>query len=275
MAIKDVVFHLDTGETAESVGGFAVSLAAETGAHLTAAGLALQYLPPGGETDPVVYEALAELTDERRKAAEQSYQRLVASVPAGVQTELVMIEALSGIARDEFGRLARHFDLSVVGQGSPEAGSEDRLMVSGALYGSGAPVFIVPTTHKGPAKLDKAMVCWDGGASAARALAGALPLLARASEVEVVSVSHKGEPDAELPGFNITRHLARHGVAATLRKLPPADDVGVALLSHAARSGADYMVMGGYGHWRIREFVFGGTTRTILSSMTVPVLMAH
>jgi nucleotide-binding universal stress UspA family protein len=78
-----------------------------------------------------------------------------------------------------------------------------------------------------------------------------------------------------LPGFNITRHLARHGINATLTSLPSANDVGNVILSYAAESGADYIVMGGYGHWKLTEFVLGGTTRTILSSMTAPVFMAH
>jgi nucleotide-binding universal stress UspA family protein len=275
MAIKDVLFHLDTSDAADSVSEFASSLAARTGAHLTAAGIAIEYLALGGMYDASSFGALAEITEESRKAAEKAYVRFAAAAPAGVETELMIIQTLSQIARDEFGQLARHFDLSVVGQGGPESGPEDHLMVEGALFGSGRPVFVVPPIHKGPAKLDTAMVCWDGGAAAARALAEALPFLSHARQVEVVSVCREDEPAEELPGFNITRHLARHGITATLRKLPPTDDVGAAILSHAADSGADYIVMGGYGHWRLRELILGGTTRTILASMTVPVFIAH
>jgi nucleotide-binding universal stress UspA family protein len=149
------------------------------------------------------------------------------------------------------------------------------LMAAGALFGSGRPVFVVPSTHAGPAKLARAMVCWDGGVAAARALAGALPLLEKASVVEVVSISQKEKHAEELPGFNIARHLARHGVEATLCNLSPSNDAGAALLAHAVASGADYMVMGGYGHWRLRELMLGGATRTVLASMTLPVLMSH
>ena len=119
------------------------------------------------------------------------------------------------------------------------------------------------------------LVAWDGGLAAARAVADALPLLKRAGRVEVVSIAGKGLPAEELPGFNITRHLSRHGISATLKKLPPAEDVGAALLSHAADTGADFMVMGGYGHSRLREFVLGGATRTIYQSLTLPVFMSH
>ena len=148
-------------------------------------------------------------------------------------------------------------------------------MSQGALYNSGKPVFIVPFIHKGPAKLGKAMVCWDGGIPAARAIAGAIPLLSKAGQVEVVQIIEEGQKPEELPGFNITRHLSRHGVTATLRKLPPSGDIGGAILSHAADSGADYLVMGAFGHWKLTEFIFGGTSRTVLASMTVPIFMAH
>ncbi len=282
MAIRDILFHLDTSEVAQSVSDFAVSLADVTRAHLTAAGVVIEYPPPaadlGGFTtgwDFSSAQVFAEISDRNRKAAEGAYERLVTAVPSSVQTELVIIQALQEIARDEFGRLARHFDLSVVSQGTPETGLDEQLMISSALFASGRPVFIVPSTHKGPAKLEKAMVCWDGGVQAARALAESLPLLSRARSVEVVCVRCKGQTVEQLPGFNITRHLSRHGITATLRELPPADDVGSAILSHAADSAADYIVIGAYGHWRLRELIFGGTTRTILTSTMVPAFMAH
>jgi nucleotide-binding universal stress UspA family protein len=88
-------------------------------------------------------------------------------------------------------------------------------------------------------------------------------------------VAEEGQTLEELPGFNIARHLARHGISATLKVLPATSDAAAAILSYAAASNPDYMVMGGYGHWKLREFVFGGTTRTILSSLPIPVFMAH
>ena len=218
---------------------------------------------------------MAEAIEQARQAAEQNYRKIASAAPATVQTELVMIQAISGQAREDFGRLARHFDITVAGQGGDEGGSDDELMVEGALFSSGRPVFVVPNIHKGPAKLGKAMVCWDGGLPSARALAGSIDILKRAGKVEVVSIAGRNLPNEELPGFNITRHLTRHGISATLKKLPAAQDIGATLLSYAADSGADYMVMGAYGHSRLREFVLGGTTRTILGSMTIPVLMAH
>jgi nucleotide-binding universal stress UspA family protein len=120
------------------------------------------------------------------------------------------------------------------------------------------------------------MVCWDGSRSAARAIGDAMPLLARAREVEVVVVDEGTGRNDEIPGADIAHHLARHGLKIKLQRIVAGDvDVANILLSHAADAGSDLIVMGGYGHSRLREFVLGGATRGILSSMTVPTLMAH
>ena len=112
--------------------------------------------------------------------------------------------------------------------------------------------------------------------SAARAAADALPFLRRAKVVEVVTVASEPAKSDEMPGADIAQHLARHGVTVELKRIVTAEtDVASTILSHAADSSADFLVMGGYGHSRLREFILGGVTREILASMTVPVLMSH
>jgi len=120
------------------------------------------------------------------------------------------------------------------------------------------------------------MVCWDGSRAATRAIADAMPLLERAGTIEVVIVTNdRGKRDG-IEGADMGLHLARHGLKVDVTRITRGDlDVVDALLSHAADSGADFMVMGGYGHSRLREFVLGGVTRSILHSMTVPTLMSH
>ncbi len=275
MSIKDLLVVLDGEERQGPAHAYAQSLAAGLGAHLTAAGLAIQFIAPVSFGGEYPYDLLAEATEQSRIAAEAAYQRLKEQAPAGVETELVMIEAVSGVANVRLGELARHFDMTVISQDAAGTSGDDAGLIVGVLFGSGRPVFIVPYIQKGPAKLDHALVAWDGGVTATRALAAAMPLLQQAKRVEVVTLARADEPPEELPGFNITRHLARHGVRAELRQLAPASDVGAAILSYAADSAADYLVMGGYGHSRLREFMLGGTTRQIISSMTLPVLMAH
>src|SRR5262249_32763384 len=139
---------------------------------------------------------------------------------------------------------------------------------------SGRPVLVVPYIQKGPLKLDRVLVAWDGSRNAARAIADAMPLLAKAKTVEVVIVG-KGKSD-EIPGADIAQHLARHDLKVELKRIvSPESDIASTLLSHIADTAADFIVMGGYGHSRLREFIYGGVTRSILSSMTVPALMSH
>ena len=122
------------------------------------------------------------------------------------------------------------------------------------------------------------MLAWDAGREAARAVSDAMPFLERAEQVTVMAVNpSSGEGDhGEEPGADIALHLARHGVKAEVHQTESPDiSVGDELLSRIADDGSDMLVMGAYGHTRLRELVLGGVTRSILEQMTVPVLMSH
>jgi len=122
------------------------------------------------------------------------------------------------------------------------------------------------------------LVAWDASREAARAVADAMPLLAAADAVIVLAVDPQPGPDGhgEIPGADIALHLARHGVKAQIERTVSAGvPIGELLLSRAADLGADMLVMGAYGHSRVRELLLGGATRSILASMTIPVLMSH
>ena len=109
------------------------------------------------------------------------------------------------------------------------------------------------------------MVCWDGSRPAARAIGDAMPLLARAKAIEIVVVTGERDKSGEITGANMKRHLARHGIEVEIKRIAAGNvDVQNAILAHAADSGADFIVMGGYGHSRLREFILGGVTRSIL-----------
>jgi len=119
-------------------------------------------------------------------------------------------------------------------------------------------------------------VCWDGGRTATRAIADAMPFLRRAKSIDVVMVASGRSKSDDVPGADIAQHLARHDLKIEVKRIVASDiDVPNTILSYAADSSADFLVMGGYGHSRLREFVMGGATRGILSSMTIPVLMSH
>lgn len=274
MAIKDILLLLDTNGEAQPASAYAGALAHSLGAHLTAAGIAFELLVPSGFAGDYPYEVMAAITEQSRERAEKAYEQLRAAAPDSLHSELVQIDALPGQARDDFARLARHFDLTVLGQ-SAEPNDDAGLMAEAALFDSGRPVLFVPRIQSKAPSFERILVGWDGSHAAARALHDALPLIEKAKVIEVVTIASPRTSYKELPGFNITRHLSRHGLNAELKRLPVSGDIGDTILSYAADAGSDLLVMGGYGHSRLREFVLGGTTRTILSSMTLPVLMSH
>jgi nucleotide-binding universal stress UspA family protein len=175
-----------------------------------------------------------------------------------------------------FGRIARRFDLAVVGQAQREQGASEELLIEGALFGSGRPLIVVPVTQKHPVKLERIMLCWDGSRPAARAIADAMPLMARAKTIEIVVVTGERDKSGEITGTNMKRHLARHDINVEIKRISAGgSDAQSTIVKHAAETGAEFIVLGGYGHSRLREFILGGVTRSILRAMTVPVLMSH
>ena len=120
------------------------------------------------------------------------------------------------------------------------------------------------------------MVCWDGSRVAARAIRDAVPFLRRAGRIEVVIVTDERSKQDQIERADLGAHLAHHGLNVVIKRMPLGDlDVAAVLLSHAADEDVDFIVMGGYGHSRLREFVLGGVTRSMLRTMTAPVLMSH
>jgi nucleotide-binding universal stress UspA family protein len=149
------------------------------------------------------------------------------------------------------------------------------LIIEAALFQSGRPVVVVPYIQKTGLTLNRVLVCWDGGRQAARAIADALPFLHRAKTVEVVVVATKPLKSDDSPGADIARHLAHHDLNVCLKRLVTGGNRCGKHHPILRGGSADFVVMGGYGHSRLREFVLGGATRGVLSSMTIPTLMSH
>lgn len=275
--IKDVVVNLAVGTDRDPAAQFAISIAATFQAHV--AGIAFAYDPA---ITPTVMDGLSAgwieaQWDENRAAARQAVDRFEESVRReGVSAEHRIIETSLGAAANRFGRIARHFDVSVVGQTAPDLAVPEDLVIEAALFESGRPTVVVPYIQTDEIKLGHVLVCWDGSRSAARAVADSLPFLVRSKKVEIVMVARSDGKADELPGTGLAEHLARHNLNVEIKRLIAADmDVSDVILSYAADCGAGFVVMGGYGHSRLREFILGGATRGMLQSMTVPVLMAH
>jgi nucleotide-binding universal stress UspA family protein len=274
--LKDIVVNLSGRAAQDFAANYATSIAATFGAHV--AGIAFLYEPviPDGTLGGIPVDLIELQREENSKVAKTAVDRFEAAAKAAaVSAETRVLDATLGGAAALFGQIARRFDVAVVGQAQRDHGASEELMIEGALFESGRPVVVVPYIQKEGLKLDRVIACWDGGRMSARAIADAMPFLERAKAVDIVIVAEERKND-EITGANMTEHLARHGIAANVKRIARGDlAIADVILDYAADSGADFVVMGGYGHSRLREFILGGVTRGILGSMTVPVLLSH
>ena len=274
---KDIVVNLGAGKSGKIVGDYAISIASRLEAHIT--GIAIAFVPDiqRAGTAFLSVEKIEALQRDNEAATETIVEWFAAATAsAGVLAEKRILHANMSNAADQFGRIARRFDLAIVGQVEPDGSPVQATVCESTLFESGRPMIIVPYVQTAPLKLDRIMVCWDGSRPAARAIADAMPFLKRAKNIEVVSVTSERGKQHEIEGADMGHHLAHHGLKVEVTRIMRGElDVEDVLLSHAADSGADFMIMGGYGHSRLREFVLGGVTRSILRTMTVPTLMSH
>ena len=225
--------------------------------------------------DSVVQQRLAE-TGEAQQLAEQRFR----AAAAGTGLAAHDWRAPAGDPAPAIIAHARGADLVVIGQ--PDPADADAAFAAGlanaAILASGRPALVIPYVGIQGSFGRTALIALDRSRESARAVADALPLLARAEKVVVVSITAAAE---ETLGDTQARtqavlHLRGHGIDAEVRHLDLPDiSIGELLLSQAADLGADLIVMGAYGHARLQEFVLGGVTRTLLNAMTVPVLMSH
>jgi nucleotide-binding universal stress UspA family protein len=275
--IKDILANLSVTKEGGPAADYAVSVADTLQAHLT--GVAFIYDPvvPVSGSGYIPAEVIESQEADNETAAKAAIKNfLVATERTGISADPLTISASFAAAGDKFARMARRFDLAIVGQARPETSTLEEIIGETTLFESGRPVIFVPYIQEGPFKLDNVMVCWDGSRPAARAIGDAMPLLIKSGSVEIVIVTNERGKQDEIEGADMGQHLARHDVKVDVHRIPGGDiDVADALLSHAADSGTDFIVMGGYGHSRFREFVLGGVTHSIFRSMTVPVLMSH
>ena len=275
--IKDLVVNLTVGGSRGDPGAYAVSVAEAFNAHVAAIAFAHDPIVPATLMGGVPADFIESQRAETEAAASAAITRFEeAARRASVSAESRLLAASIAEASDQFGRIARRFDLAVVGQAEPEKASAEELLAESALFEGGRPVLVVPYIQEPELKLGKVLVCWDGSRAAARAAGDALPFLARANGIEVLIVAGERGKSDEIPGADVGQHLARHGLRVDVKRIGATEsDVANTILSYVADSGADLIVMGGYGHSRLREFILGGVTRGILEAMTVPTLMAH
>lgn len=275
--IKDIVVNLTSGIKEDPACRYAISLAEAFDAHLT--GVAFAYDPswPPAITDLGGAEIVRSLLEKTRtEAAATAAQFEAAAKRSQLSCQTLTPEASLPGATDAFASLARTYDLAVLKQSSGDDDITSQNMIEAALFNSGRPVLVVPYIQKDGFSIKRVVICWDGSRAAARAVADSLPLIAKANNVEVLTVVTGKFDENDVSGADIAEHLARYKLRTELQRIPASDiDVASAVLSHAADVNADLIVMGGFGHSRLRDFVLGGATRGILETMTVPTLMSH
>jgi nucleotide-binding universal stress UspA family protein len=257
----------------------AAGLCAEVGAHLSVLVVQMAAPPPVGEFAPVVSNAWMEERDAEARRLEERGKAITGMLAAGTVSADVDAEHPElAWADDAVGRRARYADLTFVG---PEVLRGDTLkekVIEGALFSSGRPMLLVPQGAKATLRPKRVMVAWDAHIEASRAVREAIDLLASADEVRLVLVDPvEGESGhgAE-PGADAATYLARHGVKVSVDRLP-SEGLGVAavLRRHAVDCAADMIVMGAYGHSRLRERIFGGVTRSLIEEPPLPLFMAR
>ncbi|WP_333822173.1 universal stress protein [Pinisolibacter sp.] len=295
MAIKDMLVLLDNGYATsdrpvvprgtgnadvDAIGPgptLAVDLARRLEAHVTGVALAVDPIVPGFVVAPLPVEVIEQARTQAMEVARTATDRFrVIAERGGVAAETRVAEILMGGAPEGFVVNCRSTDLVVIGQDDPDRPEPMReAMIETALFEGTAPLLVVPYISRGAIALDRVMIGWDGSRTAARAVQAAMPLLALAKKISVVMIEKAGSTPGQ-PGAELATWLARHGLDVELVQVEAPDiSVADALLDHAADKAFDLLIMGGYGHSRVREFLLGGATRGILATMTIPVLMAH
>ncbi|TIQ22928.1 MAG: universal stress protein [Mesorhizobium sp.] len=255
----------------------AANLCNEIGAHLAVLVVAIAAPPPVGEYAAVVSEAWL---GERRAAEDQLKQR-TADLSAFLAGSVLSADVSSeypeaGWVDDTIGRRARYADITVIG---PELLANETLKskaIEGALFSSGKPLLLIPEGARPTLKPKRVLIAWDARLEASRAVRDSLDLLPGADEVHLVMVDPVADDHGAEPGAAAAAYLARHGVNVTVDRLPSLDHSVVDVLRrHALDIAADLMVMGAYGHSRLRERIFGGVTVSMLEDPSMPILMAR
>ncbi len=275
--IKDILVNLSAYAKRDAAVDYAASLAAMFEAHLSGVAFAYEPVVAASAMGGAPIDFIDAQRAENRRICETAAKAFnEAASRAGAAAESHVFALGVAAAADQFGQMARRHDLSVLMQaGGDDDSAGGDMIIEAALFQSGRPILIVPYIQKGGLTLDRVMVCWDGGRTAARAIGDAMPILRKAKSVSLVmATGEEGKRDV-VPGADMAHHLARHGVNVEVQRIVVEGNVHGALLSHAADISADFMVMGGFGHSRLREFILGGVTRAMLRSMAVPCLMSH
>jgi len=280
MAFKTILLNLNEVKRCSALTTQAAQIARLMDGHV--AGLyvipAVQIYPATAfEAMPAIFEAHREYFLRHREEVKSSFEDALRRHDA--RGALAIVDSASPLISDPVIEHGRCSDLIVLSQ-VDAAGNEgvELDFVDRVAMGVGRPVLVLPLKAEPVASIGTAIVAWNGSREAARAAFDALPFLRQAKEVRIVCVDPRRDEEGppELAGADLAESLSRHGIRAIAEPISGnGREAGEALLTKVLDTGADLLVMGAYGHARLREFVLGGATRESLKHMTCPVLFSH
>jgi nucleotide-binding universal stress UspA family protein len=260
--------HIDVLHARLDPTGAAVAMASDAGSGALTAGLLEQLENDARDREAKAKEAFTRFCGEAGIAEAGAPPAGSQSSGGGVSAEWHVESGDEPRWMAQYGMTA---DLVVAGR-TPEEDVLGRTMLETVLLETGRPL-LIPGTAAMPAAIERIAIAWKATQHTARAVAMAMPLVARAREVVVLTVAER--PDEHAATDRLVRAFGWHGLAARVEPLQPGADGAVATLLARANERADLLVMGGYGHSRVREWVFGGFTQQILQAAPLPVLIAH
>lgn len=275
---KSLLVSIPTERSPQPVMDGAISLATRCQAQLDAVSVgyessSLPLVAEGGAAVASIFEVEREKALERAQAALAVFE--AEAKRAGLVHSSRAISALQGEAAAILGATARLYDLTIVSQPEFARDTFDNTLSQEILFQSGGPVLFMPYTFKGAFQAKRVGICWDGSRLAARAVRDAMPLLEQAQAITVITINAANVP-ADATAAHLVRYLAPLKVPTEVDSLKSEKaNIQSSILSLAADESLNLLVMGGYGHSRLKETVFGGVTRDMLESMTVPTLMSH
>ena len=278
MTIQSILLHAASESCEPHCGpsAFALQLAQAFEARVTALVYELDVVIPRSVYGRrIAAEARASVADRNSDARDRAAALRDAAARMQVQAEVLTERSFAYTIPEVVADRARLHDVTVAGIDARGLLSEHAI-ADYVLFQSGRPLIVVPADHAAPFSCDKVVVAWDYSRTAARALADAMPLLRRASEVSLVAFGDDKEMESSLTRDDVLTALKHRGVQARYEQAERGErDIASAINAFASGLAADLLVMGGYGHSRFREFVLGGATRGMLQAPALPTLLSH
>jgi nucleotide-binding universal stress UspA family protein len=279
MHYKNILVYLDQGASNQERVNVAIAIARTHNAQIT--GVVVNALPDSNILRRLGIGKGDELMEQQRvdsQATIKHFEQL--ATEEGLKADTRVIDCAAGGAPKKLARMARVFDLSIMRQANPDKSDASFIaeLSEEVMFSSGRPVFFMPYigAHNIPCRVG--LIAWDGSKAATRAIHDALPLLEMMEKVIILIVdANKIEHYSDSqPGDELSRHLATHGINNEVSRISKGEvSTSTIILNELSNTGADILIMGGYGTPKLREIMLGGVTRTLFECMTVPVFMSH